>query len=80
MPNHDLASWQDEREDALVAVWSIGLSGLCPAHQGGDPTCPICTFGQVVEPKPVMQCQACGRGENGKHADDCAWLRGDVKP
>jgi hypothetical protein len=29
---------------------------------------------------PVMQCQACGRGENGKHAEDCAWLRGEVKP
>ena len=27
--------------------------------------------------EPVMVCPSCGRGENGMHAKDCGWMRGD---
>lgn len=25
---------------------------------------------------PIMKCQSCGRGENGKHAEGCEWAKG----
>ena len=29
-------------------------------------------------PAPVMRCPARGRGENGSHEPDCAWLNGQI--